>query len=298
MKLLHALPPYNFCGVEGKGFDDCRVAVLPVPYDSTASYGGGARNGPGAIIGASRYLEGYDDELKRVPSDAGIFTLEELEPALNSPEAMVDRVDDVVTDLFEAGKFPIVFGGDHAISLGALRAASERFRDLSVLHIDAHADFRDEFEGTKFSHACAARRFSEHCPVSQFGVRSLSAGEADALDHASNVKTVYMRAVREKGLAACIKSALAALTKKVYVSFDVDALDPSQMPATGTPEPGGLDWYEALALLREACARKQIVGFDLVELAPIPGSPASEFLAAKLAYKFIGYQFGSGDDPA
>jgi len=295
MKLLHSLPPFNFCGIETKGFDQCKVVILPVPYDSTTSYNPGARNGPHAMIQASRNMELYDEELGFTPADVGIFTLEELEPSMKSPEETIARVEEVVAEILENGKFPVVFGGEHSVSLGAVRAVNEQFDDVSVLQLDAHADCRDEYEGTRYSHACVARRFSEICPVVQFGIRSLSAGEAEFLKGTDAVKTFFMHELRMDGLERAVDDAVSSLSERVYISFDIDAMDPSIVPATGTPEPGGLLWDEVLYLLRNVCAQKDVVGFDLVELAPIPGMPASDFLAAKLAYKLIGYKFKPGE---
>lgn len=295
MKLLHSMPPFNFCGIEAKEFKDCRVVVLPVPYDSTASYNPGARNGPHAIVQASRNMELYDEELGYSPADVGIFTLDELEPSFKSPEETIARVEEAIEEIVEAEKFPVMLGGEHSISLGAIRAINEKHGGVSILHIDAHADLRDEFEGTKYGHASVMRRASEICPVVQLGIRSLSAEEAEFMKGSENVRTFFMHGIREEGLAATLDSALPALSDDVYISIDIDALDPSEVPATGTPEPGGFRWHEMMQILRRVCAQKRIVGFDVVELAPIPGNPASDFLAAKLAYKLIGCIFKGPD---
>ncbi len=295
MKLLHSLPASNFCGVDGVDFAKARVVVLPVPYDSTTTYNPGARNGPHAMIQASRNMELYDEELGWSPSDVGIFTLDELEPSMKSPEDMMARVESAVAEILEAGKFPVVFGGEHSISLGAIRAVNEEHEDVSVLSIDAHGDLRNEYEGTKYSHACVMRRASELCDVAQLGVRSISKEEAEFLGTASNVHTFHMHRIRSEGLAPCIDEALDRLGDEVYVSIDLDALDPGILPATGTPEPGGFSWNEMLEIVKAVSSKKRVVGFDVVELSPIPGSPASDFTAAKLAYKFLGYKFKPGD---
>ncbi|MDD5317147.1 MAG: agmatinase [Candidatus ainarchaeum sp.] len=295
MKLLHSLPPYNFCGDEENDFGTSKAVVLPVPYDSTTSYAPGARNGPNAIIMASRNMELYDEELGTTPADAGIFTLPELEPSMKSPEDNCARVEKAAAEIFGSGKFPLVFGGDHSVSIGAARAAHAHAKRAgeatSILHVDAHADLRDEFQGTKFSHACVARRFSEHSRVVQFGTRSLSREEAEFIAGTGKVKTVFMHEIRRAGMGESIRKAVSALSGQVYVSFDIDAFDPSDAPATGTPEPGGLRWHEALELLRAVFEEKNVVGFDLVELSPVPGSHASDFLAARLAYKAFAYKF-------
>jgi agmatinase len=295
LKLLHSLPPFNFCGVDGVDFAKAKVVVLPVPYDSTTTYNPGARNGPHAIIQASRNMELYDEELGWSPSDVGIFTLDELEPSMKSPEDMMARVEEAVAEILEAGKFPVIFGGEHSISLGAIRAVNEEHESVSVLHIDAHADLRNEYEGTKYSHACVMRRASELCGVAQLGVRSMSAEEAEFLKAAENVRTLFMHRIRSDGLALCVDEALDHLGDEVYVSIDLDALDPGILPATGTPEPGGLSWNEMMEIVKAVASKKRVVGFDVVELSPIPGNPASDFTAAKLAYKFLGYEFKPGE---
>jgi len=289
MKLLNTLPPYNFCGTD-KEFKDCKVVVLQVPYDATASYGSGARNGPHAIICASRNMELYDEEMNSVPANIGIFTLDELEPSMKSPEDNCARVESAVSEILENNKFPLIFGGDHSVSIGAVRAMKKKFPDLTVIHIDAHADLRNEFEGTPFSHACAARRFSESCPVIQFGIRSFSEEEAEFMKSRS-VKTFSMSEIRSHGLEFVLNKIAQSISGSIYLSLDIDAIDPSEVPATGTPEPGGLRWNEMLEVLKKVCLAHKVVGFDLVELAPIPGQSSSDFLAAKLAYKFLAYKF-------
>jgi len=291
MKLLNSLPPYNFCGTE-KEFKDCPVAILQVPYDATASYGAGARFGPHAIVCASRNMELYDDETDSVPADVGIFTIDELEPSMKSPEDNCSRVESAVSEILENKKFPIIFGGDHSVSIGSARAMKKAYPDLTILHIDAHADLRDEFESTKYSHACAARRFSESCPVTQFGIRSFSEEESEFMK-LGKVKTFSIQTIRRHGLEAAINGAIQSLSGSVYISLDIDAIDPSEVPATGTPEPGGLHYSEVISLLKQVCERKKVVGFDLVELAPIPGQTMSDFLAAKVVYKLLAYKFAN-----
>lgn len=291
MEMLYSLPPYNFCGTYGKDFESCKVAVLPVPYDSTASYGSGTRDGPHAIISASRNMELYDEELGITPADIGIFTLDELEPDMGSPEGTTNRVEDAVSRILEAGKFPLMFGGEHSVSVGAVRAASKKYEDLSVLHLDAHGDLRNEFMGTRYSHACAARRFSESCSVVEMGIRSISEEEAVFLKSTDRVKTFFMHDLRANGIETTLNRVMTMLPGSVYVSLDIDIMDPGDVPGTGTPEPGGLHWHEILPILKHVCARKRVVGMDIVEVSPIPGSRASEFLAARLAYKFLGYRF-------
>ncbi|TMQ54319.1 MAG: agmatinase [Candidatus Eisenbacteria bacterium] len=278
--------PQSFGGLEPEfsDLDRARCAILPVPYDFTTSYQGGTRSGPRAILEASRNMELWDEELGATYR-AGIHTLPELEPTALGPEAMVDRVEQAVSWILDRGKLPVMLGGEHSITAGAVRAAARRFKRLSVLQLDAHADLRDRYLDSPYSHACVMRRVRERVPVASVGIRSMSEEEAQFLrrEPAPMWSTRQFRALGGKW-----QPVLSALTEEVYVTFDLDALDPSILPATGTPEPGGLDWFEAVDLLRAVSERASIVGFDIVELAPIPGQVASDFLAARLTYRAIG----------
>jgi len=283
--------PSNFGGLdeEFSGFDRSRIAVLPVPYDFSTTYQSGTRAGPRAMIEASRNMEVWDDELGATYR-AGIHTLPEVEPTALGPEAMVERVERAVGWILEHGKIPAMFGGEHSISTGAVRAAKRTFPNLSVLQIDAHADMRDEYLDSPYCHACVMRRIRELVPAASVGIRSLSEEEAEHLEaHPAPIwSTRQFRALRgEWG------GILEALTEDVFITFDVDGLDPSIMPGTGTPEPGGLDWYEAVDLMAAVAARKRIVGFDIVELAPIAGQVGSDFLCARLAYRMMGLALSS-----
>jgi len=275
-----ALPP------EHADYEQARFVLLPVPYDRSTSYRPGARGGPRAIIEASHYLELYDEELQTEPYRAGIHTLPALEPLASGPEAMSARVEAVVGRLLAAGKLPILLGGEHSITIGAVRALTGQGEKLSVLQLDAHADLREEYEGTPFSHACVGRRIAERARLVQLGIRSLSAIEADYLHHAP-ITTVYAQEWLTDEQSAL--RALAELDDPVYITIDLDVFDPAIMPATGTPEPGGLDWQKVLRLLRRVCRNHLVLGADLVELAPLPGQIAPDFLVAKLVYKLIGY---------
>ncbi|RLG18604.1 agmatinase [Candidatus Micrarchaeota archaeon] len=279
--LLHTRPPYNFCGSENLPFEKCEVAVLPVPYDSTTSYKAGTREGPHAIIVASRNMESLDLELKKDISAVGICTLDELEPSTDSPEKTMNRVEEAVGSIIEAGKFPVMLGGEHSLTLGAVRALSKKHKKLSVLQIDAHADLREEYEGSKYNHACVMRRVREICPTVQVGIRSMCEEELEYVER-KGVKGIY-------GLEYDYEKLLKGLTDEVYITVDLDGLDPSIMPAVGTPEPGGLLWKEVLELLRKVCENKKVVGFDVMELCPLPGNVAPDFIASKLTYKLIGY---------
>lgn len=278
--------PHNFGGLEEPyaDLDHARAVVLPVPYDFTTSYQGGTRLGPAAILAASRNMELWDEEVGPVYR-AGIHTLPELEPTAVGPDAMVDRVEQATEWILAGGRVPAILGGEHSITTGAIRAALRRHPGLSVLQIDAHADMRDTYLDSPFSHACVMRRIREMAPAASVGIRSLSEEEAEYL--AANPAPMWSTR-RFRALKGDPTPVLDALTDDVFVTFDVDGLDPAIMPATGTPEPGGLDWYEAVDLLGAVAAHKRIVGFDVVELAPMQGQAASDFLAARLVYRLIG----------
>jgi len=271
-----SLEPFNFLGLDHQTYEVARVIVLPVPYNSTTYWKSGTKEGPQAIIEASRHIELYDLETKKDASKQGIFTLPFLEPSKNSPEETIARIKQVVDKILTDGKFPLMLGGEHSITLGAVQSFRERFSEFSVLQIDAHSDLRDEFEGTKYHHASVMKRIKDlGTPITQVGIRSVSEGE-----EFGNVFFAPDLPVDE---------IISTLKENVYLTFDLDALDPSIMPSTGTPEPGGLGWYEILDLIEKVAKEKNIVGVDVVELAPIPGFGAPDFLAAKLVYKIISY---------
>lgn len=281
--------PFNFAGLEKQNFEESEVVVFPVPYSSTTYYNPNTKDGPRALIEASRHMELWDQELGMdTSSKVGIFTLESLAPSKHSPQEVVKQVEEVISQIFKAKKFPLMVGGEHSISLGAAKAASKYFKNLSVLQFDAHTDLRDEFEGTKYHHGCVMRRILDlKVPVTQVGIRSISEEEAKFIKKTHKPDIFYAPNLP-------IDQIISTLKDNVYISFDLDALDPSIMPATGTPEPGGLGWYETLNLLKEVCKNREVVGADIVELSPLPGISAPDFLAAKLAYKLIGYRFNKG----
>jgi agmatinase len=261
-------PLQNFAGLMSPYADlqTAKVVILPVPYDSTTEWHSGTREGPQAIIDASQYLEFYDIELKREIYKVGIHTLPKVQPSLNSPEGMINRVYRVATELAKQEKLLVMFGGEHSLSLGMVQALKEKIHDICVLQLDAHADLRDEYLGTKYSHACVMRRILELCPIVQVGIRSLSWEEQRFLTQ--NDMHLF---------SAMSGSALASL-KEITASLRVS-----------TPEPGGMQWHKVLNLLRTVTLHKHVIGFDLVELCPREGPAACSFLAAKLAYKLIGY---------
>ncbi len=289
----------NFLGLEGPDadFEKSKVVILPVPYERTVSFRGGCSRGPGAILEASRAIELYDDELLCCPSDSGIHTHGELECEIN-PGEMVKSVKETCRGLAKKGKFVITVGGEHSVTAGAFAAQKEIHSKLSVLSIDAHCDLRDSYQGSRFSHACVMRRVLETgAAVVVAGVRSMSAEEAE---FARTSKDLFIfRADDIAGLKSRKDMAriVEKLGQKVYLSIDVDGLDPSIMPSVGTPEPGGLGWPETTALIREVFGMRNVVGMDIVELSPIPGICAPDFTAAKLIYKAIGYKFRSPSKP-
>jgi len=289
-------PPDNFGGLDDEfaSLENARAVVMPVPYDFTTSYQGGARLGPRAILAASRNMELWDEEGGPVYR-WGIHTLAELEPTAEGPEAMVARVEQAVDWILEQGKLPAMLGGEHSITSGAVRAARRRFERLSVLQIDAHGDMRDTYLDSRWSHACVMRRVREIVPAASVGIRSISEEEAEFLK--SHPQPIW--SVRQfRALEGRWDPILDALSDDVFVTFDLDGLDPSILPATGTPEPGGLDWFEAVDLLKAVAERRRIVGFDVVELAPLPGHVASDFLASRLVYRMIGLALGRPESAA
>ena len=261
---------------------ESKAAVILVPYDGTTTFMAGTRHGPQAIITASNQVEFYDRELDKEPGLVGIHTYDEVEPDMSSAEKTVKRVEEFVTEVIEQEKFPILFGGEHSVSVGMVKALAKKHKNLSVLQIDAHADLRDEYEGTKYNHACAMRRIKEHVKsVSLVGIRSLCKEEMDFIKE-NNLDVHWGNQFDEEKI-------LSNLTEEVYITIDLDGFDPSECPGVGTPEPGGLRWEQTLKLLKKVAEKKKIVGFDIVELMPIPGTAQSEFFAAKLAYKLLGY---------
>lgn len=290
-------PPRTFLGLppELSDYATARAAVLPVPYDATTSYRAGTRDGARAIIDASLQLELYDADLDREPAEVGIHTLEPLEPDFGSPERMVARVREATARLLADGKFPLLLGGEHSLTPGAVAACRERYPTLGVLHLDAHADLRDHYQGTPHSHACAMRRVLDlGCPLVSVGIRSLSSAEASFRRAARDVTTLPAAEIARARydatrLAALWDRLIAALPETVYVTVDLDVFDPALMEAVGTPEPGGLDWWTVTGLLRAVCAARRVVGADVVELAPAEGPESCAFAAAKLAYTLLGY---------
>ncbi len=284
----------NFLGLPGKqsAYGPARYAVLPVPYDGTVTFQAGARWGPRAIITASQQVELFDDEYGREFHPCGIATLPPVEPHAASPAEMVERVHRAARSVIRDGKFLISIGGEHSITSGLVRAVQTRFKRLSVLQIDAHADLRDQYQGSPYSHACVMRRVVEMgVPVMGVGVRNYSLEEHRFMKK-RGIRPISPRRMRED--PDWIMEVVESLSDEVYVSVDIDGFDPASAPGTGTPEPGGIDWFQACDLLRVTAANRRIVAADVVEVAPLPGSVQTEFLAAKLIYKLIAHIEAAG----
>lgn len=291
-------PPWNFLGLpeELASPQRARAWVLPIPYESTTSYGAGTRNGPAAILAASRQVEMYDYEFGGEPAAGyGVHTMNPLGLVHRSPDAMVQSIEHAVADILSGRPRPEVLGvlgGEHTISAGLARglARATGGSDLVCVQVDAHADLRDEYEGSPFSHACAARRILEVCPVFQIGIRNISASEEAFRRTCDRVRTVFAEQATAPDGAFLEDLAAFVKNRRAFFTIDLDGLDPSIMPAVGTPEPGGLLWERMLQVMRVVCRESAGVPvFDVVELAPIPGLVAPDFLAAKLVYKIFSY---------
>jgi agmatinase len=264
-----------------------RVAFIPAPFDQTTSYMPGTRFGPRAILEASRQVEFYDEELDLEPYRIGIATLGEIEVDPLDPEGALDRLEAVTASLADSGVIPFTLGGEHSLTIAPVRALRERYPGLSVLQLDAHLDLREQYQGTKWSHASVMRRIRElDVPTVAVGIRSVSQEEADYV-HREKAPVILGREIRADGMP--VDAILDRLTNPVYVTVDLDFFDPAYVPGVGTPEPGGATWEEGLTLLRAVCERRQVVGCDIVELMPIQGNHVSDFFASKLANKMLGY---------
>jgi len=283
-------PPRNFGAVDPElaRFETARFVVIPVPYDSTTTWRGGTREGPLAIIDASMNMELFDVELAREICVAGIHTTDDVEPVFSRPESMAVRVTEVVGEVLFAGKFPVMLGGEHSLTFGAVCAALKLDLPgpLSILQLDAHTDLRQSYGGAKFGHGSVARRISElpGISITQVGLRSTSAEEFANVP--ANVRQFWCENVLQD-FDGAIEQILDSLGPDVYITFDVDVCDPSWMPDTGTPEPGGLSYYQVRDILRAVCTQRRVLGLDCVEL--IGGHPASAFAVARLLYKAMGY---------
>jgi len=283
----------NFGGIDEEQYsskDSARVFVLPVSYEGTVSYGTGTGAGAMAIVDASRNMELYDDETDSEVYKIGIHTLDEFK-ARPTPDEMMAELYDHAAAILKQDKFLCMLGGEHSFSAPIIKAHAEKYHDLSVLQIDAHADLRDTYDGTPHSHASIMARVVKdmQIPSVQVGIRSISADEARALDSGLPTKIFWARDI--VGRTDWINDAVESLTENVYLTIDIDGLDPSIVPTTGTPEPGGLGWYETLKLIRKLAEKRRIVGMDLVEYSYFENYDSPAFLCAKLVYKSLAYIF-------
>ncbi len=267
-------------------FEQARVVVLPVPYEGTVSYGAGTAGGPAAIIAASRQIESFNERLATVPSECGIWTDDPLQVAGAPAEQVVSRIERRFGELLDAGKWVVMLGGEHSITPGGVAAAAARYPDLHVVQLDAHADLRESYQDDRWSHACAMARCLDRATIRAVGVRSYSPEEAERMRR--GIPGYRMLPGWEVGTAGWIERALAGLGgKPVYLTVDVDYFDPSIVPATGTPEPGGGEWWATLELLDELFRRGPVVAADVVELAPVVGLHHADFTVARLVYQLI-----------
>lgn len=281
--------PDNFGGLppERSGFDNARVAILPIPYEGTTTYCKGTAKGPRAVIEASRNMELFDEELWCDTSAIGICTCEPVR-IHQSEKAVHAEIQRACSELIRKGKFVVGLGGEHSITVGLVRAHAEHHKDLTVLQFDAHSDLRDSYDGTKYSHACTMARALEVCPITQVGIRSISEEEITKINSA-DVRTFFAHKIRT--MPEWMERVVDTLHQNVYVTIDVDVFDPAYIPGTGTPEPGGLNWRQVTGLLRRVAESRAIVGFDVNEVMPLEGNHISEFTSAKLIYRALGYIF-------
>lgn len=289
--MSHSIPD-NFLGLDSNAsdYDSAHFAVLPIPYDATTSYGVGTRNGPRAIITASQQVELYDDDLGRESFQAGVATLDPVEPDSSGPEATLAIIKKSAKHIVKDGKFLLSLGGEHSVSSALIEAVATKCKKLSVLQIDAHADLRDSYQGSPFSHAAVLRRVVDlGIPHVGVGIRNYCKEEAAFIKKAK-IPLISARQCHEE--SDWMASVLPHLTEQVYVTIDIDGFDPAYAPGTGTPEPGGLNWYQVVDLLAKVASERDIVAADIVEVRPIPPNEVTEFLAAKLAYRLIGLVSG------
>ena len=277
----------TYAGIESEyaGYEDADILLQPIPYDGTSTWGKGADKGFEAFLEASEHMEVYDIETDSEVYKKGIYIVEELR-GFDSPEDMFTKTYQRTRELLELNKFTTFFGGEHSISIGIIKAFYEAFEDLTVLQIDAHADLRPSYDGTSYNHACAVYDASKNCNLIQVGIRSMDLSEKEHMDY---YKVYFAEEIKYS--QAWFDESLIQMSENVYITFDLDALDPSIMPATGTPEPGGLDWHLVTNYLRKVFEEKNVVGFDIVELAPIEGLSAPQLLADKLYYNMLYYKF-------
>ena len=265
--------------------DKSAIAMVPAPYDGTSTWIKGADKGPRAILEVSKHLEFYDIETDSEVYKKGIFTDTPLKVNI-SPARMVEVVHNRISRFILQGKFTVLIGGEHSVSIGSIKSHANAYPNMCVLQLDAHADIRDRYSNSKLNHACVMARAKELCPIVQVGIRSIDRSELSSID---NDNIFYARDIYDSEV--WMSQSIKQLSQNVYISIDLDVFDPSIMPSTGTPEPGGLDWYMVLKFLRKVAKKRNIVGFDVVELCPNKNNKAPDFLAAKLIYKLLSYKF-------
>jgi agmatinase len=277
----------TFAAIEEKyaAYEQAAVLLQSIPYDGTSTWGKGADRGFSAFLQAAENMELYDIETDSEVYKYGIHILPHIDEK-RTPEAVFQTVYNNTKRLLKTGKFLTFFGGEHSVSIGIIKAMYEAHPDITIVQLDAHADLRSEYLGSPYNHACAVHDALCHANLVQAGIRSMDIGEKEFLktENCFFAQDIFKN-------SQWITEALARMTEKIYITLDLDVFDPSIMPATGTPEPGGLDWYGTLAFLREIFKNKQVLGFDIVELAPLAGNKAPEFLVAKLYYKMLSYKF-------
>lgn len=283
-------PLRGFLGLDDPNmtkYDTAKVVVQQLPFELSSSYVQGSKDGPQAIIDASAFVEFYDEELRFEPCRAGIATQAALDfEGLDGPQA-IDLIQENTTRHLDAGKFVVSLGAEHTVTYGIFKAYREKYPNVSILQIDAHADLRDTYEGNMLSHACVMARINTYRPqICQVGIRAICKEEAELIDRSNNIQTFYGYQLNDPKL---IDKIIKNLGDDVYITIDTDGFDPSVMPAAGTIEPGGLNWFDALDIFKEVCNKKNVVGFDIVECAPRPGDVQTQYNLAQLAYKIIGY---------
>jgi len=265
--------------------DKSSIVIIPVPYDATSTWIKGTDKGPMAILEASTNMELYDIETGTEVYKRGIHTAEPI-TASDSHEATIKSVSAQIYSWLKRDKFIVSIGGEHSVTIGSVHAHLKAYPELSVLQLDAHTDLRQEYEGSPFNHACTMARIKELCPITQVGIRSMDKDETKYIDH-DRIFLAGKILVENNWISQVIQT----LNEQVYLTIDLDVFDPSVMSSTGTPEPGGMDWYTVLDLVKEVIKRKQLVGFDIMELCPNSNNKAPDFLAAKLLYKILSYKF-------
>ena len=272
--------PQKYCA-----YEKSKIVILPAPFDATSTWIKGADKGPAAIIEASANMETYDIETDSEVYKRGIFT-DKPTKEKKSPQIMVAQLKARVLKHLKNKKYVVTLGGEHSISAATIEAHTESFDNLSILQLDAHADLRDEYLGSKYNHACVMARARKIAPIVQVGLRSMDFSEQKNMDKS---RVFFAQDIFDNNnwFGKCLKK----LTKNVYLTIDLDVFDPAILPSTGTPEPGGLGWYQVLKFLRLLMKNKNVIGFDVVELCPNPQNKASDFLAAKLIYKLLSYKF-------